>query len=252
MTLKQKVVQIIKHWPALYRFVSKIYFALQFQHLLERLLGTRAAERRWAHRSIAEGYWANRDLPSKHFLAERIAAFQPLHSILELGCASGPNLYVLAKRFPETQIVGIDINAGAIQYGNTQLAQEGISNTKLLIGKIDELDEFQDGAFDVTFTNACLIYIGPDKIKKVIKGMLRVTNKALVLLELHRFEPNRRDSSGLGTYLDGSWVRDYLALLRQFVPKEQIRITKIPAGIWPAKPWEELGAIAEVLIGSGK
>ena len=246
--LRQRVVQIIKRWPAFYRFVSKTYYILTFNHLLELLIGTRARERWWAGRSIAEGYWKNRDHLSKHFLAERIAAFSPIHSILEVGCASGPNLYLLAKKFPQAEIVGIDINSEAIQYGNTQFAQEGISNVKLTVGKADTLEDFPDRAFDVVFTNALLIYIGPDKIKEVIQGMIRVTDKALVLMELHFLEPNTKDLPGLGIYYGGNWVRDHVALLKQFVSAEQIKVTKIPEDCWPDEPWKELGAVIEVAM----
>ncbi|GAI36009.1 unnamed protein product, partial [marine sediment metagenome] len=176
--------------PAFYRCISKIYWTFNFHHLTELFIGTKARERQWAARPIAEGYWDNRDHPSKHFFAERIAAFSPIHSILEVGCASGPNLYLLAKRFPQAQIVGIDINQEAVQYGNGQFAREGISNVKLFVGKADKLGEFQDRAFDIVFTNALLIYIGPDKIKEVIEGILRITHHALVLIELHCFEPD--------------------------------------------------------------
>lgn len=249
--MKQRLAHFIKRWPTLYRYVSKVYWTLQFQHLMELLIGAKARERWWATRSIAEAYWNNRDLPNKHFLVERIAAFQPIHSILEVGCASGPNLYPLAKKFPQAEIVGIDINPRAVQYGNAQFAREGISNVKLLVGKADKLGEFQDGAFDIVFTNALLMHIGPEKIEEVIKGMIRITQQALVIMELHCFEPNIKDQSGLGTYLSGFpsgiWARDYVALLKQFVSEEHIQVTKIPEGIFPAKPWKELGAVIEVL-----
>ncbi len=246
--MRQRIVRIIKRWPAFYRFAANIYWTLKFQHLLELLVGTRARERWWASRSIAEGYWGNRDHPSKHFLAERIAAFSPINSILEVGCTSGPNLYPLAKKFPQAQIVGIDINAAAVEYGNARFAQEGIPNVKLLVGQADELGEFQDGAFDIVFTLSLLIYIGPDKIKDVITGMIRITNQALVLRELHCSEPDTRDSFGLGIYRYGNWVRDYVALLKQFVLEEQIRVTKIPEDAWPAEPWKDLGAVIEVVM----
>lgn len=244
--MKQQIIQIIKRWPAFYRCISKIYWAFNFHHLTELFIGTKARERQWAARPIAEGYWDNRDHPSKHFFAERIAAFSPIHSILEVGCASGPNLYLLAKRFPQAQIVGIDINQEAVQYGNGQFAREGISNVKLFVGKADKLGEFQDRAFDIVFTNALLIYIGPDKIKEVIEGILRITHHALILIELHCFEPDTKDPLGHGIYRYGNWVRDYAALLKQFVPEEQIRVTKIPEDVWPAEPWKELGAVIEV------
>lgn len=246
--IRHQVVQTIKHWPALYNFISKIYYALQFDHLLELLIGTKAREKQWAGKAIAEGYWGTRDLPNKHFLAERIAAFSPIGSILEVGCASGPNLYLLAKRFPQAHIIGVDVNQAAVEYGNTQFAQEGISNVKLIVGKADALGEFPDRAFDIVFTNALLIYIGPDKIRKVIAGMIRIADKALVLIELHPFKPNTKDPLGLGVYRYGNWVRDYGALLRQFVSEEQIRVTKIPEDVWPGEPWKELGAVVEVVL----
>ena len=246
--MKQRVAQTIKRWPVLYNLTSKLYFTLQFDHLLELLIGTRAREKRWAGRSIAEGYWKNRNLPSKHFLAERITAFAPINTILEVGCASGPSLYLLAKKFPQAHIVGIDINQEAVEYGNTQFAQEGISNVKLIAGRADALEEFPDKAFDVVFTNAILIYIGPDKIKNVMQGMIRVARKVLVLMELHCFEPDTKDPLGHGIYRYGNWVRDYAALLKQFVPEEQIRVTKIPEDVWPAEPWKELGAVIEVVM----
>jgi len=232
--MKQRLANLIKHWPALYHFVSKVYYTWKFGHLMELFIGTKARERYWAGRSIAQDYWNGRELPSKHFLAERIAPFSPIHSILEVGCASGPNLYLLAKRFPQAQIVGIDINSTAITYGNVQVAREGIPNVKLSVGRADRLGKFKDRSFDVVFTNALLIYIGPDKIKEVIKGMLRVTRKALVLMELHCFESDTKDPLGLGFYQHGywgNWIRDYEALLKQFVSEEQIRVTKIPRDV---------------------
>ena len=49
--------------------------------------------------------------------------------------------------------------------GNEQLAQEGIPSVRLMVGKADELDQFQNSSFDIVFTNALLIYAGPDKIR---------------------------------------------------------------------------------------
>ncbi len=244
--MRQRIARILKRWPALYAFVSLAYFTLQFNRLQELLIGTRAREKYWAARSFGEGYWTNRDHPSKHFLAEKVAAHSPFRSILEVGCASGPNLYSLAKKFPQAQITGIDINQEAIEYGNRQFAREGMANVKLLVGQADELNEFADRAFDIVLTNALLIYIGPDKIKGVAAGMLRLANRALVLVELHFPVSEMKDPYGLGVFRYGEWVRDYVALFKQFVPEERIRVTKIPEDVWPAEPWKELGHIVEV------
>lgn len=231
-----------RRWPNVYYFGSRVY------SLLGSPIGMRVREKWWANRSIAKGYWNNRNIPSKHFLVEKIAAFSPVDSILEVGCSSGPNLYLLAQRFPDAQITGIDINREAVEYGNMQFAHEVIPNVKLLVGKADNLGEFQDRTIDIVFSNAVLVHIGPNKIKQVIGEMLRVTRRVLVLMEPHCSELNKKDvlESGLVAYHDGAWIRDYIALLKQFVPEKQIQITKIPEGIWPDKPWGQVGTVLTV------
>lgn len=240
--LSNRLLPFIRKWPFAYYSAAKVY------SLFGSSIGMRIRERWWANRSIAEGYWNNRNHPSKHFLVERIAAFSPVNSILELGCNSGPNLYLLAKKFPKAQITGIDINKEAIKYGNMQFTKEGLSNVKLLVGKGDKLGEFQDRAFDIVFTNAVLTHIGPNKIKRVIAELFRITQRALILMEPHSFGLSEKDllELGLFTYYGGQWIRNYVTLLKQFVPEKQIKVTKIPEGIWPFKPWQELGAVLEV------
>jgi ubiquinone/menaquinone biosynthesis C-methylase UbiE len=161
---------------------------------------------------------------------------------LEIGCNCGPNLYLLARRFPDVEIVGIDINPAAVQKGNDWFTQEGIKNVKLLLGKADELGQFKDKSFDIVFTDAVLIYIGPDKIKEVIKGMLGITRKALILFEWHSFGCA---SHPLGVHV-GHWMRDYVSLLKEFVPQENIYVIKMPEELWADKYWQKYGGVVEV------
>jgi predicted O-methyltransferase YrrM len=263
MSIKTSLGHHLERWPALYSLVVRIYFALKFIHLKELVVGTKAREEEWATRHLRrnkrddwgnrggdwiKSYWNSQNHSHRPFLIEKISTFSPVSSILEIGCNCGPNLYLLAKKFPDAEIRGADINPVAVQKGNEWLAREGISNVKLSVGRADDLGEFQDRAFDIVFTDAVLIYIGPDKIKKVIQEMLHVTRRALILMEWHCFEPQCRDPNGLGVYHQGSRKRDYVALLKQFVRAEQIRVTKIPADIWPDKNWKTLGAIVEVVM----
>jgi len=251
---------ILRKWPALYRFVANIYSTLSFIHLMELLFGTKVREREWARRHLRKcsdwgneegdwikGYWDSRNHSHRNFLIERICKFSP-SSILEIGCNCGPNLYLLAKKFPDAEIRGIDINPMAVQKGNELFASEGISNVKLSVGKADDLGEFQDKTFDIVFTDAVLIYIGPDKIKKVIQEMLHVVRRALIVVEQHYFESRNEDPHGLGVYRYGRWIRDYIGLLKQFVPEEHISITRITEDIWPDEKWKEMGAIIEVVL----
>ena len=91
------------------------------------------------------------------------------------------------------------------------------------------------------------MYIGPDKIKEVMKGMIRIARHALIFIEWHSFEPDHRDSYGLGIY-HGYWKRDYVALLKQYVQEEQIHVIKITEDIWPEENWKKWGGVIEVII----
>jgi ubiquinone/menaquinone biosynthesis C-methylase UbiE len=239
-------------------------------------------DKEWATRHIfegegwIEGYWKSRDHPHRSFLIEKICKYSPIRSILEIGCASGPNLYLIAEKLPNAEIRGVEINPMAVQKGNEWFRRKGISNVKLEVGKAQELSRFSDKSFDVVFTDAVLIYISPDEIKKVIKEMLRI-GRVIVLFEWHSFNkwfasllhvyhffrlkigkyilPRQRfrtaissfkpKSASLGLFV-GHWVRDYKTLFEEFVQKERIRITKLPKELWNDRGWQRWGAIIEI------
>lgn len=258
--MRDKLKSFLKHWPNLYGLVKRGYFAFYSTLHKLHLLDTKSEERHWATRHHYEGndwgnqkdewvrsYWDSQNHSHRNFLIERICKFPP-SNILEVGCNCGPNLYLLAKKFPNARIIGIDINPLAIQSGNGWFAEEGISNVKLLDGKADELGQFQDQSFDVVFTDAILIYIGPDKIKKVIEEMLRVTRQTLILLEWHCFDSK---SDPLGVYV-GHWMRDYETLLKEFVPEKKIQVIKMPEELWSDENWQKYGGIIEVTMKNRK
>jgi SAM-dependent methyltransferase len=234
-------------------------------------------DKEWATRHLhdknwAENYWKSRDDPHRPFVVEKISKYSPIKSVLEIGCASGPNLYLIAKKFPKASIRGIDISPVAVQKGNTWFRQEGFSNVKLEVGKAQDLKRFADKTFDVVFTDAALIYISPDEIKQIIEEMLRI-GRVIILNEWHTFNKLRAfllntfyclkgaliarqqfknvkcsliPKSSLGLFV-GHWARDYRILFEEFVPKERIHITKLPNGLWNDKNWQRWGAIIEVV-----
>ena len=238
---------------------------MSFYLIAERIVGTRAREREWAKRHRHKGndwsnrgcsgkdewvlgYWDSRNHGHRPFLLEKIADFSPISSILEIGCNCGPNLHMIAQKFPGIEIQGIDINPVAIQKGKELFAADGISNVRLSVGKADELERFQDNSFDVVFTDAVLIYIGRDRIQRVIKEMLRIAGKGLILVEQHIFKSDNKTRNSLGIRPYGLWQRDYTALLKQFVTGEQIRITKITEDMWADPEWQRTGAIIQVTL----
>jgi len=234
-------------------------------------------DKEWATRHLhdknwAENYWKSRDDPHRFFLVETICKYAPINTILEIGCASGPNLYHIAERFPEADVRGIDISPIAVQKGNEFFRQEGFLNVKLEVGKAQDLKQFAEKAFDVVFTDAVLIYISPDEIEQTIKEMLRIC-RILVLNEWHTFNKWRAfllnalyyfksiliarqqfqtikfsliSKASLGLFV-GHWARDYGMLFKEFAPKESIHITKLPDELWNDKNWQRWGAIIEVV-----
>jgi len=218
-------------------------FTIFFRKITETyIIGTKAREWFWQTRG---GKWINIDFeknphPHRKLLLEKISNHVPFNSVLEIGCANGPNLFFLANEFPKVKIQGIDINRKAIKIGNDYFKRKGISNVKLFIGKADDLSKFADKSFDIIFTDAILLYIAKDKINKVALEMKRVTRKAIVLLEHHS-----EDKDAFGFYNQGNWIRDYKKLFEPF--SSEIKTTKLPLGIWGGD-WEKFGYIIEIVL----
>jgi len=214
--------------------------------------------------------------PHRSVLLDKISLHAPFSHILEIGCGYGSNLYYIAQKFPKTELRGIDINPMAVKHGNIFFKEKGISNVQLSIGEAQNLKKFQDKYFDIILTDAVLIYISPEEITPLVREMLRVA-KVLVLTEWHCFNTfiaagtdkyycfklkyETRKFKGenmnflsclfkpkyaqLGFYT-GHWTRDYFTLMKTFVPREHINITKLPKECWNDKRWRKWGAIIEV------
>lgn len=191
---------------------------------------------KWADNYISE---VSLDHPHRKFLIEKISLYAPFNSILEIGCASGPNLYLLSKKFPEVRLYGTDISSHAIGVGRKWFSAQSIKNIQLASSKAEDLKRFPDKSIDIIFTDAILIYIGPDKIGNVIREMVRVARKAIILNE-------RYDDSEPQSYKD-HWIYDYKSLFKNFVGEERIKISKFTEDLWPMdNGWKEYGAVIEV------
>lgn len=245
----RKIKALLEKHPQIYKVVRRVYIPLAMKYgsfkiyLRRNNLGDLWAQRE--HDWLEED-WNSSDHPHRSFLVERIAAFSPVSSVLEIGCGAGPNLYLLAKRFPDAEIRGIDISPMAVKMGNKKFSKQRALNIKLSVKRAEELDEFQDKSFDIVFTDATLIYVSHGNINKVINKMIRIARKGLVLVERHDFEQRLNNMQGIFT--GGLWVRDYVALLKQFIPEKQIHVTRITKNIWPDSGWVKNGAIIEVAI----
>lgn len=236
--MKKEIKSLLKKFPLAYRLFQKTYY-----------FSRGIAERFALGSALEEWYWKKRDSdwadacieknphPHRKLLLEKLAGYS-FDNLLEIGCGSGPNLNLIARRFPNCEIAGMDINKNAVETGNNFFAIQGIKNASLFPGKVDDLKKIADKSYDLVLADAVLIYIGPGKIKKIAKEMLRIAKKGLILVE---HNSDKKDT--LGFYNDGLWLRDYSKLFKTF--GFNAKLTKIPSAIWGGD-WGKYGYFIEV------
>lgn len=105
----QQLEQFLKRWPALYVILRRFYllFALRWISL-RGYLNRNGMSELWATKHLREGddstdlSCISRNHPQRFFLIDHIASLAPpISNILEIGCGTGPNLYLLAQKFPD-------------------------------------------------------------------------------------------------------------------------------------------------------
>lgn len=114
-------------------------------------------------------------------------------------------------------VAGIDINQGAVNE-----ARRNFPDSIIKLGMAEEIP-FPDKSFDLVLTDACLIYVPPDKIANAVSEITRVARKYIILCEWHG--PDQ---------FDGHWVRNYFKTFENY----NIELTKIT-------DWGETGGWAE-------
>lgn len=210
--------------------------------LSARMFGSSYYEKEWANRGIDAFYWESIEHPHRKLLADAILKYSPT-SALEIGCNTAPNLYLLARKNPGIRLHGLDVSRSAIEEGRRLLAKASVTNAILETGQADDLSRFASKSFDVTFCDAVLIYVGRDKIDRVIDEMVRLSRKAVVLCEWH---DSGADPKGRFLYKKGYWVRDYASLFATRERTIRVEMEKITRDIWDDDYWSEYGHIIEV------
>lgn len=225
------------------------------QDIRRRFVGTRVDETIWKKRShshVRKGL-VNVSLPHRVWLVDKILCHlditsqenkgQMHTSVLEIGCGCGANLEVLARRAPSLRLVGVDISPASIAVGRERFAELGIGSVTLVEGQADNLSCFANASVDVVFTDAMLLYIGPDKIRVCIEEMRRIARRAIILLEMHM------EGIGLdGSYTRDGWVRDYGVLWSKL--GYDTKLLRMPPEARPAGRWPKYGTLIEVRLQS--
>src|SRR5579863_1809341 len=166
----------------------------------------RQHEAYWERRQIdwKTSYLDSWDHPHRQMIVDALRTMQ-FGSLLELGCASGPNLMRIKQEFSGASLSGVDINPQAIATARKFLA----TGTQLQTGALDHTG-LEDKSTDVVLTDMVLIYVAD--IHPVLAEIKRVARKHVVFCEFHSGRPLERLALKLAT---GYCAYDYLALLKQ-------------------------------------
>ena len=238
--------RLLRRNQRVYRFVQRFYYKALY--IIEvHVFGSRLHEwiwRRTVHKITSGTYSDDINHPHREYLLNVVKNAYPFESVLEIGCNSGPNLLKFSQCFPQVLFYGLDINEDAIRKGRECLKERGVRNVDLSVGKADELSLFSDKSVDISFTDATLLYLGPDKIERVFKEMIRITRKKLFFNEWNLRDDHEVCSASQWENLH--WIHNYKRLLSRHVASENIHITALPSKQWGAGSWEEFGALVEV------
>lgn len=216
---------------------------------LDRLLGSRFQEWLWRYRHLvykprmAETYLGSVDHPHRKAVVEAVASTGAPRSILEVGCSSGPNLVLLAELLPEAALHGIDINRRSVRVGQAYLERVAPGRVKLRHGTADDLGAYDDKSMDVVFTDAVMMFVAPDKIRRVLAEMLRVARRGIVLNEYGAEQPPANNYDG------GRYVYDYATLIGGLAPTA--RVTTFPSP-FTGGLWDKYGRLITVELESGE
>lgn len=97
--------------------------------------------------------------------------------VLDLGCGSGRDCYVLAQLVgAEGQVTGLDMTTEQLEVARSTQAWHaerfGYANTHFVQGYIEQLDGMDDASLDLVVSN-CVINLSPDK-ERVFREIFRV------------------------------------------------------------------------------
>ena len=209
--------------------------------------GSKSGEFYWRYRHFFDKSWAqsyiaaeNLDDEHRRFVFKKIKSKAPFKSILEFGCASGPNLYWLGREFPGTECYGVDISEKAIREGQKFFKKENIKNVSLKAGGAGSLKKFGAKSVDLIFTDATLLYFGKDKIKNILNEILRVAGKKIIFFEMHHDQPD--------SVFRGNWIHNYKSLFENLCPSAKVKISRLPENIWRSGGWTKYGNMIEISL----
>ena len=104
--------------------------------------------------------------------------YNPHLKLLDVGSGSGTISVSFAKRIPDGQVTGIDLNHKILPRAQAVAETAGVKNIEFQQGSVYKLP-FPDETFDITFCHQVLVHIGTPW--DALREMLRVTKRGGVV-----------------------------------------------------------------------
>lgn len=111
----------------------------------------------------------------------------PPSSILEVGCGGGLFAIKLAEKYPEAEILGIDISLQMINTAKENLQHRSIKLHNIRFELLEEPElHYPDKSFDVVCATLVCHHLSDEALINFIKRASRIAKKEVILNDLHR------------------------------------------------------------------
>ncbi|MGX7111620.1 class I SAM-dependent methyltransferase [Gemella cuniculi] len=119
--------------------------------------------------------------------------------VLEVACNRGVNLLQLAKKYPKTAFIGIDVDKVSIAEACEESEKQNLKNIKFLKADAFHL-EFPDNSFDYIINEAMLTMFSDKSKEKALREYYRVLKNGGLLLThdislVNNYEETKKDLS---------------------------------------------------------
>lgn len=145
--------------------------------------------------------------------------------LLDFGCGSGASTMVLARMFPDTEIVGIELEKNLLSLAQLRAEYYGYENVKLMVSPSPESLPPQIGSFDYVVLSAVYEHLLPNEREMVLSHIWRILKPNGILFinqTPYRYSPvEMHTTSGLPLI---NYLPDKLAMYyAQYFSKRNLR-----------------------------
>ncbi len=111
----------------------------------------------------------------------------PPTSILDIGCGGGLFTMRLAQRYPQAQVVGIDLSSEAIAFAQEHVKRSSspLSNLRFFHSSVDEIPEGPH-PFDVVTSTLVCHHLSDEELVLFLKQAVCLAKQRVILNDLHR------------------------------------------------------------------